>query len=76
MLRQLAQREVQAKYELDVVKFKKQQLREIRALLDRPLVGEGIGAERGLVVGDGGGEDDGGTTASPPGSAEVPVEVR
>ena len=35
--KQLAAREVEHRYELDVIKFKKQQLREIKALLSRPM---------------------------------------
>ena len=59
MAKQLAAREVESRYELDVVRFKKQQLREIKMLLAKPRLLDGgsddDGGEGGLS--DGGGED-------------------
>ena len=59
MAKQLAAREVESRYELDVVRFKKQQLREIKMLLAKPRLLDGDsdddgGGEGGLS--DGGGE--------------------
>ena len=41
MAKQLAAREVESRYELDVVRFKKQQLREIKMLLAKPRLLDG-----------------------------------
>ena len=61
MAKQLAAREVESRYELDVVRFKKQQLREIKMLLAKPRLLDGgsddEGGEGGLS--DGGGEGGG-----------------
>ena len=58
MAKQLAAREVESRYELDVVRFKKQQLREIKMLLAQPKLLYDGGSDRGLS--DGGGSDGGG----------------
>ena len=52
--KQLAAREVESRYELDVIRFKKQQLREIKRLLAKGGSDDDGGGEAGLS--DGGGE--------------------